>query len=367
MKYQVLPDLTPIEYEALKADIAQHGVLVPVEMDENGELLDGHHRKRAWMELRAAGVDLPDYPRLIRTGMTEEEKRDHALRLNINRRQLSKEQRDALIVKLRQEGKTLKAIADVVGVSVGTVHGAVSGDNHLFKTEKVTGADGKQYPTTYARKPEPDRVLLIEEDEDDNYLPTPEEQAKAWGGYPEDYEDEQLESEPVPRPHVSHNSGNNEWYTPAEYIQAAIAVMGGIDLDPASSVEANAVVQADTIFTIEDNGLIQSWYGRVFLNPPYAQPLIGQFCDKLGEEWDNGLFSEGIVLVNNATETAWFRTLISRASAVVFPQSRIKFWQPSGIVGAPLQGQAFIYFGDFPTVFLSQFSRFGWGAHCGVL
>jgi len=52
-KYQVMPDLTPIEYEALKADIAERGVLIPVEVDENGQLLDGHHRVRAWQELRA--------------------------------------------------------------------------------------------------------------------------------------------------------------------------------------------------------------------------------------------------------------------------------------------------------------------------
>jgi hypothetical protein len=47
----------------------------------------------------------------------------------------------------------------------------------------------------------------------------------------------------------------------------------------------------------------------------------------------------------------------------VFPTTRIKFLDekltPSG---APLQGQAFIYFGDDSDKFLSEFSRFGWGA-----
>ena len=39
MGYQLFPDLSPSEYEALKADIAENGVLVPVEYDEDGNIL----------------------------------------------------------------------------------------------------------------------------------------------------------------------------------------------------------------------------------------------------------------------------------------------------------------------------------------
>lgn len=163
-------------------------------------------------------------------------------------------------------------------------------------------------------------------------------------------------------PHVAHNSGNNEWYTPAEYIEAARRVMGGIDLDPASSAIANEVVNAGNFYTAEDNGLEYPWFGCVWMNPPYASELVGEFADKMAWEYRQGNVTEAIVLINNATETRWFRTLIDAASAVAFPSSRVKFWKPDGDLGAPLQGQAIIYLGNAPGVFLSEFRTFGWGA-----
>ena len=42
-QYQLLPELAADEYQALKADIAKHGVLVPVEIDQDGALIDGHN------------------------------------------------------------------------------------------------------------------------------------------------------------------------------------------------------------------------------------------------------------------------------------------------------------------------------------
>lgn len=162
-------------------------------------------------------------------------------------------------------------------------------------------------------------------------------------------------------PHVSYNTGNNEWYTPPEYIEAVTSVMGCIDLDPASTPEANVIVGATTFYTAQDNGLQQPWKGRVFMNPPYASELIPLFAEKMKRHAQDGDVTEAIVLVNNATETAWFNNLINVACAVCFPKGRIKFLSPDGIpLGMPLQGQAIIYIGINTEQFIDVFSKFGW-------
>ena len=160
--------------------------------------------------------------------------------------------------------------------------------------------------------------------------------------------------------HVSHNSGENEWYTPPRFIEAAREVMGGIDTDPASSKIANETVRADTFYAEKDDGLEQEWGKKVWINPPYSQPAISQFCDALVEKLDTGEVQEACALVNNATETAFGQKLLQICSAVCFPSGRIKFLDVQGDAkGTPLQGQMVIYFGDDADKFCSEFAGFG--------
>lgn len=161
-------------------------------------------------------------------------------------------------------------------------------------------------------------------------------------------------------PHVSHNSGNNEWYTPKPYISAAVNVMGVIDLDPASSDEANEIVGASEYYTEEDDGLQHDWSGRVWMNPPYASELIGKFTNKIASHYESGDISQALVLVNNATETGWYQRMLDCATAICLIRGRVKFIDEHGNPsGAPLQGQTVLYFGDDLEVFSNEFQRFG--------
>jgi phage N-6-adenine-methyltransferase len=162
--------------------------------------------------------------------------------------------------------------------------------------------------------------------------------------------------------HVTQNTGHYEWYTPQIYIDAVRQVLGEIDLDPASSTAANQIVQASCFYSEADNGLAQPWRGRIFMNPPYANDLISRFTAKLAAHFHAGDITAAIVLVNNATETSWFGNLVSVASAIVFPKTRIRYLRPDGTPKATgLQGQAFVYCGQQPYHFLRVFTTFGWG------
>lgn len=154
-------------------------------------------------------------------------------------------------------------------------------------------------------------------------------------------------------------TGDPESYTPPKYIEAARAVMGGIDLDPASNAFAQETVKAEEWYDEGENGLLQEWRGRVFLNPPYAYPTIAHFIDKLLASIDEGGVSDAILLTNNNTDTKWWHLAAMRATAVCFTLGRINFYKADGSETQPTNGQTFFYFGDDTLAFHSGFSDFG--------
>jgi ParB family chromosome partitioning protein len=160
--------------------------------------------------------------------------------------------------------------------------------------------------------------------------------------------------------HRAIGTGENEWYTPPKYIELARRVLGGIDLDPASNEAAQMVVKASQYFTAADNGLLKEWHGRVWLNPPYSQPLIYEFVTKLIEERSAERVSSAIMLTNNYTDTSWFHAALEIADAVCFTRGRISFINKEGDpYGTPAQGSAFFYFGDAVPAFAQAFIEAG--------
>jgi phage N-6-adenine-methyltransferase len=161
------------------------------------------------------------------------------------------------------------------------------------------------------------------------------------------------------RHHRTQFTGENEWYTPAEYVEAARACLGGIDLDPATSQAAQSTIRAARFFTRDDDGLRHPWPGRIWLNPPYAQPDIARFIEKLLGELAAARAEQAILLTHNYTDTSWFHAAAERSAAICFTRGRIRFVSPTGELAAPTQGQAFFYFGSAEWRFLETFGSFG--------
>lgn len=113
--------------------------------------------------------------------------------------------------------------------------------------------------------------------------------------------------------------GKDEWLTPPDIIKR----LGSFDLDPCAPID-RPWPTAKKHFTIEDMGLMQTWSGRVWLNPPYGK-ATGYWLDKLK------LHGNGIALVFGRTDTSYFQEYVFKnADALLFMKGRIKFYHIDG-------------------------------------
>jgi len=119
--------------------------------------------------------------------------------------------------------------------------------------------------------------------------------------------------------HQSHKMLNDEWLTPPELLKK----LGHFDLDPCAPIK-RPWDMADHHYTREDDGLIQKWFGRVWLNPPYGRETVKWM--KLMCKHKNGL-----ALIFARTETKlFFETVWDHADALLFIKGRIYFHHVDG-------------------------------------
>ena len=156
MDYQVMPPLSADEFSALKADIKARGVQVPIEYDESGNVLDGHHRIKAVEQLKAEGAEIPAPPRIIRKGLSEPEKRAHARTLNLARRHLDQAQKRAAIAAQIKDTpeRSDRQIAVELGVdhkTVGAQRAELVNGGEIPHHATTTGKDGVTQPRAKAK------------------------------------------------------------------------------------------------------------------------------------------------------------------------------------------------------------------------
>lgn len=201
---------------------------------------------------------------------------------------------------------------------------------------------------------------------------------------------------------INQTSGKTEWYTPREYVNAARRVMGGIDLDPASSAKANRVVQAARYYGRPSSkivgainglplvkvknrgGLIPTWYGRVWMNHPFGTPeracsdnctkitcqkrgyhidtdMPGNadWIDKLVISYERGSVDQACCIVFASVSEQWFQPLLNYP--ICFPNGRVNYIDPETDEPASgaTKGSCIAYLGKNVAGFIEEFSPLG--------
>ena len=344
--------MSPDEFDGLKQDIGANGLKAPVLLYEN-KILDGRNRYAA---CRQIGVK-PDTIEYVGNDPV-----GHVISLNLMRRHLNTSQRAMISLRIahyknggiRLGQNTLASqtanlpteasqleVAKLLNISPRTIRSAINlkkKANHELLEHVENGTLTINAAQSIAALPNYKQAVVIEriavaQDSDDEF---PSLQKLLSG------------------------QGDNDRYTPSAVIEAVRNVLGTIDLDPASCAVANQAVQARKYYTIEDDGLKQEWHGKVFLNPPYIQPLLILFAKKLVSEYESGNVTEAILLTHNWTEALWWHQAVKAASAVCFSLDKLPFLDSEGKREKPSNhGQTFVYMGDSPDKFSQAFEQFG--------
>lgn len=119
--------------------------------------------------------------------------------------------------------------------------------------------------------------------------------------------------------HQSARMEKDEWLTPRFILNA----LGEFDLDPCAPI-VRPWDTAKNHYTIDDNGLLQPWIGRVWCNPPYGKHT-GIWLEKLANH------GNGIALIFARTETnMFFNEVWEKADSILFLFGQLFFHHVDG-------------------------------------
>ena len=140
----------------------EHGLQVAIVVDEDGSVIDGHHRKEIADRL---GIDCP---RRLATGLSETQKRTLALSLNLDRRHLTREQKRSIVEQSLRADPHLsnRQHAERTGVSdktVAPIREELESTAEIPQSDTRVSADGRERPAT-----RPVRSSAVDRDLDDD-------------------------------------------------------------------------------------------------------------------------------------------------------------------------------------------------------
>lgn len=347
----IFPMMSDEEYRNLVNDVKENGQHMPIYIWQN-KIIDGRNRYKACCELGIAP--------LVEQWDGEGSLVSFVVSLNLNRRHLDTSQRAMVAGKLaniRLGDNQHREGAEISAPSIAQPEAA-----RMLNVSRESVQDARKV----IEKALPDMARLVERGDvavsfAAEVADEPEEiQREVVNRVKEGFKPREAFRD-VKR-NVLHSSESNEWYTPAQYVDAARELMGGIDLDPATSEQANATVKAKKIYTVDDDGFAKQWKGCVWLNPPYGREEgegsnQARWTQKLIDEYKAGRVTEAVLLVNAAPANKWFAPLWEYL--VCFTDHRIRFQSPVGESSQPTHSNALVYLGKNKDGFIKHFAKFG--------
>jgi hypothetical protein len=171
---------------------------------------------------------------------------------------------------------------------------------------------------------------------------------------------------------IQLSSRSDEWYTPPYIIDLVHEVIPQIDLDPASSIQANETIKANRILTRADDALSCEWSNiplTIYLNPPGGKlgnkSNVTLFWQKLMKLRSDGLLQEAIFMgfsLENLQVTQGLDCLAIANFPIVIPAKRIKFVSPQGEYNSPTHSNVIAYIPGIDnntSLFKQVFSQIG--------
>lgn len=123
---------------------------------------------------------------------------------------------------------------------------------------------------------------------------------------------------------------NDQWATPQWFVKRLAlqfcrpALAGNqivqFDLDPCAT---KSTAKAPKYYTIDDNGLKKKWLGRVFVNPPFSNPL--PWVRKAARQVEKGNADVVVMLLPCSMATNWFHEWVLPYAQIHYIKGRIAF------------------------------------------
>jgi hypothetical protein len=324
--------LSPDEFELLEESIIQDGCRDPLVV-WNGILVDGHHR---YGICKTHDISFNTVESSLQT---REEVKNWIINNQLGRRNVTPEQRNYLIGKMYRETK------NDIGAPEGNQNASENKDAIIapLKTDETIAEKFNVSPrTVHNAEKFADAVDTLENQ------------------YGEGVKKNILTGKAkLPQKAVIENaalftSEKEEWYTPPEILESVLDVFDGeIDTDPCSNSHEKPNIPAKTLFTKDDDGLSQEWFGRTYMNPPYGD-VLPQWIEKIVNEYQNGGVTEALVLVPNRSDTRWYRMIHDYPFCAI--DGRLKF---SGSKNSATFPSVVFYLGENVKAFFEAFECHG--------